>query len=235
MRRSRRVVVFPPKGRHRNSFFNKELRYNVLLDVGDFRADINFEPNCLNVRAVVLDALGLSPTINRAVLEALPNSFISSLRDPRKNKRFNALKTPAINPTRNRSLNIKSNPSLRTNPHTQRTLDPRSNPDVNFRQNKKLSPSFNRSLRPSPGRRDQMVLWSLDLTPEGLVVPANDQVFVMFDDRLRHSGTVVLNTNRRGGAAVFDLNQRWIATWSTDRRGGFLRWSLKNDWVGWVV
>ena len=97
---------------------------------------------------------------------------------------------------------------------------------MNPRINSTLNPRINSSY-------GGPFTYDLDLRQTSIIVRASDNVLLRFSSNLDFEGICALDQS--GGYAVFDLQNDWIEHWVDDGQGGFVRFALDGEWIGFVT
>jgi hypothetical protein len=188
----------------------------------------------LLVDLIVYSVEGSGPQIFAA-----KNPVYDGTVNPQLNGAINPNFNGQLNPNFNGSINPNFNGAI--NPRFNGSINPAFNGSINYKFNSSINPAFNSSINPlfnsniNPNFNALFggpFIYELPTTRRGYLVKANENVGLIFSMKGLFEAIAVKTDH---GYVVFDKDNNWSEHWVADSQGGFLRFDLNNQWIGFVV
>jgi hypothetical protein len=165
-------------------------------------------------------------------VESRHRAGVFAARDPRKNMSFDPNRNMMIDPRRN--MMIDPNRNMMIDPRRNMMIDPNRNMMIDPRRNMMIDPNRNMMIDP---RRNRFFggpyFYGVDLSQEGFVVRANEQISLIFDMSARYRGFMVLSDG--GAGNLFDLTGAWTGFLVPTQNEVVLRFDTSGRWIGILV
>jgi mRNA-degrading endonuclease RelE of RelBE toxin-antitoxin system len=174
-------------------------------------------------KRIVTNNPKLNSTLNPK-LNSVINPKMNSHINPKLNSRINPKLNSAINPKLNSSINPKLNSSI--NPKLNSSINPKLNSSINPKLSSQINPLVNPSF-------DGYYIYDLELNPIEYIIPANDEVNLIFNDKSDCVKFAVKHDE--DGWAIFSFsNNDWLEHLESDGQTGYNLFNLNNEWIGFV-
>ncbi|NJM07121.1 hypothetical protein HC891_14490 [Candidatus Gracilibacteria bacterium] len=154
------------------------------------------------------------PTQRNPLTNDALNPLLNESINPLTNDALNPLLNESINPLMNDALNYLANDAL--NPHTNGAINPLVNEAVN---------PLNNGAYPGP------LFFHIQGTFAGFGVAADGDILALFNELLTHAGTAVPVGDM---LAIFDTGNRWVGYLLPNGAGGYARFDIAGQWVGYA-